>query len=80
MTEKQIRLDVILFYFNLKHNLKKDVNNSEEFFESAPDQLDNKSRFFFISFCFYLFIVVIKISGFTFLAIQTSGLCCAIYF
>lgn len=52
MTEKQIWLDVILFYFNLKHNLKKDVNNAEEIFQSAPNQLGNKSRFFFYTFLF----------------------------
>lgn len=46
MTEKQIWLDAILFHFNLKHSQKKkDVNNSEEFFESVPDQPHNKSRF-----------------------------------
>lgn len=75
------RYGLMQFSFILTLNtVKKDVNNSVEFFESAPDQLDNKSRFFlYIYLCgFYLFIVVIKLSGFTSLAIQTSSLWCAV--
>lgn len=47
------RYGLMQFSFILTLNtVKKDVNNSVEFFESAPDQLDNKSRFFYV----YIFV------------------------